>query len=170
MSFQLKSIRGIDVKGKRVLVRVDFNVPLDDEGKVTDTTRLEESLPTLRYLAEQGAKIILASHLGRPNPAALNPLLKMDEVARAFSKLWGSPIRKLDDCIGQKATDAISVLQEREIVLLENTRFHPEEEQNDSEFSKKLATLADLYVNDAFGTAHRAHASALRASLRILSA
>ncbi|KKT76679.1 MAG: Phosphoglycerate kinase [Candidatus Peregrinibacteria bacterium GW2011_GWA2_44_7] len=159
MSFQLKSIRGIDVKGKRVLVRVDFNVPLDDEGKVTDTTRLEESLPTLRYLAEQGAKIILASHLGRPNPAALNPLLKMDEVARAFSKLWGSPIRKLDDCIGQKATDAISVLQEREIVLLENTRFHPEEEQNDSEFSKKLATLADLYVNDAFGTAHRAHAS-----------
>jgi phosphoglycerate kinase len=159
MSFQLKTIRGVDVKGKRVLVRVDFNVPLDDEGKVTDGTRLEESLPTLRYLAAHGAKIILASHLGRPDPAAFDPLLKMDEVARAFSELWGSEIQKVNDCIGFEVIEAIERLSEGEIVLLENTRFYVEEEQNDPEFSKKLAELADLYVNDAFGTAHRAHAS-----------
>jgi len=152
-----KTVRDIDVKGKRVLVRVDFNVPLA-EGKVADDTRLRATLPTIRYLLDQEAKVILMSHLGRPKGKVVDEL-RLDPVAERLSELLGLPVRKLDDCVGDEVKAAIEEMKPGEVVLLENTRFHPEERKNDPDFAKKLAELADVFVNDAFGAAHRAHAS-----------
>ncbi|MCX8173433.1 MAG: phosphoglycerate kinase [Thermoplasmata archaeon] len=153
-----KTIRDVDVKGKRVLVRVDFNVPLDKTTfAVKDDTRIKEALPTIKYLMEHGAKTILVSHLGRPKGKDQN--LKMDNVAKKLEELLGKPVMKLDDTVGDAVKGAVAKMKEGDVCLLENVRFYPEEEKNDPEFSKKLAELADLYVNDAFGTAHRAHSS-----------
>jgi phosphoglycerate kinase len=152
-----KTIRDVDVQDKRVLVRVDFNVPLDD-GKVSDDTRIRAALPTIRYLLDRDAAVILCSHLGRPNGKVVDSL-RMDPVAQRLSELLDRPVKKLDDCIGPEVEAAARAAKPGDLILLENTRFHPEEKQNDPAFAAKLASLADLYVNDAFGSAHRAHAS-----------
>ena len=152
-----QTIRDAEVQGKRVLVRVDFNVPLS-EGEVADDTRIRAALPTILYLLDGGATLILASHLGRPKGQVVDNL-KMDPVARRLSELLDRPVVKLDDCVGPEVEAAISVAGPGDIFLLENTRSHPEETENDPAFAAQLATLADLYVNDAFGSAHRAHAS-----------
>src|SRR3989304_5680318 len=141
-----KSVEDVDVRGKRVLVRVDFNVPQDKSGAITDDTRIRVSLPTLQYLRDKGAKVILGSHLGRPEAARLAQLL-------------GTPVQTVKDCVGPEVKKAVSRLKGREVLLLENLRFHAEEEENDPSFSRSLAKLADIYVNDALGAAHRAHAS-----------
>ncbi|HID87994.1 MAG TPA: phosphoglycerate kinase [Anaerolineae bacterium] len=158
-----KTIRDIDVKGKRVLVRVDFNVPLatDPESgaiEVADDTRIRAALPTIRTLLDQGARVILMSHLGRPKGQVVEEL-RMDPVARRLSQLLGQPVRKLDDCVGPEVRAAVEGMSPGEVILLENTRFHPEERKNDPAFAQALASLGEVYVNDAFGTAHRAHAS-----------
>lgn len=153
-----KTIRDVDVKGKRVLVRVDFNVPIDETGNVTDDTRIIAVLPTIEYLIEKGAKVILVSHLGRPNGKVVEKL-RMDPVAQRLAELLGKEIIKTDECIGDEPKEAIKKMKEGDVLLIENIRFYPEEEANDPQFSKQLAELADIYVNDAFGTAHRAHAS-----------
>jgi phosphoglycerate kinase len=155
--FNKKSVTDIDVKGKRVLVRVDYNVPIKD-GKVGDDTRIVAAMPTLKYLLEHGAAVILCSHLGRPKGGP-DPKYSLRPVADYLSGLLGKPVAFAEDCIGPKAEQAAHALQPGEVLLLENTRFHPEEEKNDPEMSKKLAALADIFVNDAFGSAHRAHAS-----------
>jgi len=152
-----KTVKDINVTDKRVLVRVDFNVPLA-EGKVADDTRLRAALPTIQYLLDQGAKVILMSHLGRPKGKVVEEL-RMDPVAERLSELLGRPVRKLDDCVGDAVKAAVAEMRPGDVILLENTRFHPEERKNDPDFAKKLAELADVFVNDAFGTAHRAHAS-----------
>jgi 3-phosphoglycerate kinase len=152
-----KTIRDIDVKGKRVLTRVDFNVPQDETGKITDDTRIVGALPTIQYLIEAGARVILVSHLGRPK--GVTPKYTLAPVAEHLAQLLGKPVPLLPDSVGPEVEAAVNKLQDGDVVLLENVRFHPEEEKNDPEFAKKLASLADLYVNDAFGTAHRAHAS-----------
>jgi phosphoglycerate kinase len=154
----LKTMRGLDIKGKKVLVRVDFNVPLDDQGKVADDTRIKATLTTIRYLLEQGARVILISHLGRPKGKVVEKL-RLDDVARRLGELLGREIKKVNDCIGPEAAKAAEELKEGEVLLLENLRFHPEEEKNDPGFAKELASFAEVYINDAFGTAHRAHAS-----------
>ncbi len=152
-----KTIRDISVSGKRVLVRVDFNVPLDKEKNIEDDTRLRESLPTIQHLIAQGGKVILMSHLGRPK--GKSPELSLAPVAKRLSELLGKPVHFASDCIGTEAETAVQTLKDGEVLLLENLRFYKEEEANDAEFAKKLASLGDVYVNDAFGTAHRAHAS-----------
>lgn len=152
-----KSVRDIQVQGKKVLVRVDFNVPLDKEGRITDQTRLKAALPTIQYLIEQQAAVILMSHLGRPK--GVDESLRLDVVAEALSELLGQPVKKANDCIGPEVESMVDSLQPGEVLLLENLRFYKEETANDPEFAKKLASLADVYVNDAFGAAHRAHAS-----------
>ncbi|MFQ6102219.1 MAG: phosphoglycerate kinase [Anaerolineae bacterium] len=152
-----KTIRDVDVHGKRVLVRVDFNVPLK-EGAVADDTRIRAALPTIHYLLEHGAALILCSHLGRPKGKVV-PGLMMDPVATRLAELLGRPVRKLDDCVGPEVEATAQAMQPGDIVLLENTRFHPEERANDPAFAQQLASLANIYVNDAFGSAHRAHAS-----------
>ena len=152
-----KTIRDIDVKGKRVLVRVDFNVPLS-EGTVSDDTRIQAALPSIQYLLNREATLILCSHLGRPKGKVVDDL-RMDPVARRLSELLDRPVNKLDECVGPEVEAAVLAAKPGDVILLENTRFHPEEKQNDPAFAAKLAALADLYVNDAFGTAHRAHAS-----------
>jgi len=152
-----KTVRDVSVKGKRVLVRVDFNVPLE-KGQVADDTRIRAALPTIRYLLDQGAAVILMSHLGRPK-GEVRDELRMGPVARRLSELLGLEVVKLDDCIGSEVESAVQGLEPGQVLLLENLRFHPEEEGNDQGFAQKLASLADIYVNDAFGTAHRAHAS-----------
>ena len=154
---QKKSVRGVEVSGKRVLVRVDFNVPLAD-GRVTDDGRVRAALPTIEYLLDQGAGVVLMSHLGRPRGRVVADL-RLDPVATCLADLLGRPVRKLDDCVGAEVQAACQTLAAGEVILLENTRFHPEEEANDPTFAGHLADLAELYVNDAFGTAHRAHAS-----------
>ena len=154
----IKSIKDIAVEGKRVFVRVDFNVPLDEKGNVADNTRILAALPTLRYLLEQGAKVILSSHLGRPK-GQRNEKYSLRPVAEALATLLNQPILFLEDCIGTEVEEATQEMAENSIALLENLRFHAEEEANNIEFSKALAKLTDVYVNDAFGTAHRAHAS-----------
>lgn len=151
-------MRDLDVAGKRVLVRVDFNVPVDKNGQVSDDTRIRAALPTINYLLEQKAKVILASHLGRPK-GKIDDKYKMDPVARRLSELLGFLVKKVDDCIGELPQTAISGMHDGDVVILENVRFHPEEEKNNEDFARKLSELADIYVNDAFGTAHRAHAS-----------
>ncbi len=152
-----KTIRDISVSGKRVLVRVDFNVPLDKEKHIEDDTRIRESLPTIEHLLSQGAKVILMSHLGRPK--GKSPEFSLAPVAQRLSELLGKPVHFASDCIGAEAETAVHALQTGEVLLLENVRFYKEEEANDSDFAKKLASLGEVYVNDAFGTAHRAHAS-----------
>ena len=152
-----KTIRDVDVRGKRVFVRVDFNVPLDD-GQITDDRRIREALPTIVELRRQGARVILASHLGRPDGKVMTGL-RLDPVAVRLSELLGAPVRKLPDCVGPEVARAVAEMRDGDVVLLENLRFHPEEEANDEQFARALASLADVYVNDAFGTAHRAHAS-----------
>jgi phosphoglycerate kinase len=155
--FNKKTIRDIDVKGKRVLVRVDFNVPVK-EGVVGDDTRIRAALPTLNYLLENGAALILCSHLGRPKGEA-KPEFSLRPVAEYLGKLLGKPVAFAEDCIGPKAEEAAKALKPGDVLLLENTRFHAGETKNDPEIAKQLASLADVYVNDAFGSAHRAHSS-----------
>jgi phosphoglycerate kinase len=150
-------VEDLDVSGKRVIVRVDFNVPLKD-GKVESDKRLKESLPTIKYLRDKGAKVILMSHLGRPDGKRVADM-SLRPVADALSGLLGSPVAFAEDCVGAPAEQAVAALAPGGVLLLENLRFHAEEEENDAAFAKKLAALADVYVNDAFGTAHRAHAS-----------
>src|SRR5450759_899806 len=153
-----KTIRDIDVAGKRVLVRVDFNVPLDAERHITDDTRIKAALPTITYLLNAGAAVILMSHLGRPDGKAVEKL-RLAPVAQRLSELLGKPVQSASDSIGPEVTAQAKALQPGQVLLLENLRFHKEEEKNDPEFARQLASLGALYVNDAFGTAHRAHAS-----------
>lgn len=155
--FNKKTIRDIDVRGKRVLVRVDFNVPIK-EGKVKDDTRIRAALPTLNYLLDQGASLILCSHLGRPKGGP-SPEFSMKPVADYLAGLMGKPVAFVGNLVGPEVTAAAQALKPGEILVLENTRFHPGETKNDPELSEQLARLADVYVNDAFGSAHRAHAS-----------
>jgi phosphoglycerate kinase len=155
------TIRDISLRGKRVLVRVDNNVPLQDkDGRqtITNDTRIRETLPTLKHLREQGARILLCAHLGRPKGKP-DPAQSLAPVVEALSKLVGAPVIFVGDCVGEKAEQAAAALKDGEIALLENLRFHAEEEKNDPAFAARLAKLADIYVNDAFGAAHRAHAS-----------
>ncbi len=147
----------MDVKGKKVLVRVDFNVPIKD-GKVGDDTRIRAALPTIEYLLNKGAAVILCSHLGRPKGGP-DPKYSLKPVGEYLSDLMKKPVAFADDCVGTSAEAAAKVLKPGEILLLENTRFHPEEEKNDLDLAKKMASLADVFINDAFGTAHRAHSS-----------
>lgn len=158
-----KTVRDIDVKGKKVLVRVDFNVPLssknpDDDITVTDDSRIQAVLPTLRYLLDRGASLILMSHLGRPKSAE-EKQFAMDPVAKRLGEVLHRPVIKLDEVVGASVREAVANLEPGSVVVLENTRFHPGEKKNDETLSRQLADLADVYVNDAFGSAHRAHAS-----------
>ena len=153
-----KTVKDIDLKGKKVFVRCDFNVPMDENQNITDNTRIVAALPTIKYLLEQNCKIILASHLGRPK-GEVKPEFSLKPVAKELSKLLGKEIIMANDVIGEDATTKAEKLKEGEIMLLENVRFHREETDNDPEFAKKLASMAEVFVNDAFGTAHRAHAS-----------
>ncbi|QAY67320.1 phosphoglycerate kinase [Paenibacillus protaetiae] len=152
-----KSVRDVEVSGKRVFVRVDFNVPLEN-GKITDDTRIRETLPTIKYLTEKGAKVILASHLGRPKGAVVEEL-RLTPAAERLSELLGQPVAKANEAIGDAVKAQVAALQNGDVLLLENVRFYAGEEKNDPELAKAFAELADLYVNDAFGAAHRAHAS-----------
>jgi phosphoglycerate kinase len=151
-----KTVRDIDVRGKRVFVRVDFNVPLD-HGRITDDHRIQAALPTIQYLLDHGAMVILASHLGRPKGP--DDSLRMDPVAARLGELLHRPVKKVDDCVGPVVEDQIFSMHPGDVVVLENLRFHRDEEANEPVFAHALARLADVYVNDAFGTAHRAHAS-----------
>ncbi len=152
-------MRNVDVAGKRVLVRVDYNVPLDAAtGRILDDKRIKATLPTLDYLRLQGAKVVLVSHLGRPK-GARDASLSLAPVAQRLSELTGEPVQMADDCVGSAVQEAVDALAESEMLLLENVRFHAEEEANEVEFAKALASLGDIYVNDAFAAAHRAHAS-----------
>ncbi len=153
-----KTVRDIDLKNKRVLVRVDFNVPQDDSGKITDDSRIVGALPTIRYLVEQQAKVVLMSHLGRPK-GEVNAKYSLAPAAERLAELLGRPVKMAKDVIGPDADQIVAGLKAGDVCLLENLRFHKEEEKNDPEFAKKLASYGDVYVNDAFGTAHRAHAS-----------
>jgi phosphoglycerate kinase len=154
-----KTVRDIDVNEKRVLVRVDLNVPLDmDTGAISDDTRVRAVLPTIRYLIDRKARVILCSHLGRPEGKVVDEL-RLAPVAGRLSEILGSPVEMAMDCIGPQVEEAVAALKEGDVLLLENLRFHPEEEKNDSGFAQALSRLADIYVNDAFGTAHRIHAS-----------
>ncbi|MBN1958191.1 MAG: phosphoglycerate kinase, partial [Desulfuromonadales bacterium] len=153
-----KSLQDIDVKGKKVFCRVDFNVPLNADGEITDDTRIRAALPTIRYLIDQGARIILASHLGRPKGKP-DPAYSLCPVATHLGKLLGRQVIMAPDCIGDNIQLLADQLKNSAVLLLENVRFHSGETDNDPEFSRQLAALAEIYVNDAFGTAHRAHAS-----------
>jgi len=154
----IEDLKDNQLEGKKVLVRVDFNVPLNEELEITDDTRIKAALPTIKYLISHHAKVILMSHLGRPKGKVVEKL-RLDPIARRLSGLLEQDVKKVNDCIGEEVEKVVSNMQKGEVVLLENLRFHPEEEKNDYEFSKKLANLADIFINDAFGTAHRAHAS-----------
>ncbi len=154
-----KTIADIDVSGKRALVRVDFNVPRDKAtGEITDDVRMRAALPTIEYLIDHDAKVILMSHLGRPKGKVVEEL-RLNKVAEHLSELLGKPVTKLDECVGPEVEQAVANMKNGDVILLENIRFHPEEEKNDVHFAKKLAALGDIFVNDAFGTAHRAHCS-----------
>ncbi len=153
-----KTIRDVNVEGKRVFVRCDFNVPLDENGKITDENRIQGALPTIKYLLDHGAKVVLASHLGRPKNGP-EAKFSLKPVAERLNELLGGKVTMANDVIGEDAQAKVAALKNGEAVLLENVRFHKEEEKNDPEFAKKLASFADIFVNDAFGTAHRAHAS-----------
>ncbi|NGM85320.1 phosphoglycerate kinase [Paenibacillus sp. 7124] len=152
-----KSVRDVEVTGKRVFVRVDFNVPLED-GKITDDTRIRETLPTIKYLIENGAKIILASHMGRPKGQFVDSM-RLTPAAERLSELLGKPVAKADEAVGDAVKVKVAELKDGDVLVLENVRFYPGEEKNDPELAKQFSELADLFVNDAFGAAHRAHAS-----------
>ena len=158
MSFNKKTVEDVDVAGKRVLVRVDFNVPQDETGAITDDRRIRAALPTIQYLVGKGAKVILASHLGRPKGGP-TPKYSLAPVGERLSQLLGQPVPLAPDSVGPEVTALVAGLKGGDVLLLENVRFYPEEEKNDPAYARKLASLADVYVNDAFGTAHRAHAS-----------
>jgi phosphoglycerate kinase len=152
------TIRDIQLKGKTVLVRVDFNVPEDEQLNITDDARIRASLPTIKYILDNGAKrVVLMSHLGRPK-GKVDDKYRLNSVASRLGELLGQPVKKLDDCIGDEIKQAVEAAAEK-VILLENLRFHPQEEKNDSGFAGQLASLGEIFVNDAFGTAHRAHAS-----------
>lgn len=153
-----QTFKDIDVNGKRVFVRVDFNVPQDENGNITDDTRIRAALPTINYLVKQNAKVILCSHLGRPK-GVFNDKYSLAPIAERLSELLAMPVKMAKDVIGESAKELTSNMADGEIVLLENVRFHSEEEKNNDEFARELASMADVFVNDAFGTAHRAHAS-----------
>ncbi|UCH12782.1 MAG: phosphoglycerate kinase, partial [Candidatus Omnitrophota bacterium] len=155
---QKKCIKDINIKGKRMLMRADFNVPLDDNGNITDDIRIKSSMPTIKYILNKSGKLILMSHLGRPK-GEVKEKLRLTPVGKRLNELLNRPVKKLDDCIGPQVEEAVNNMKEGEIILLENLRFHKEEEKNDPEFAKKLSSLGDVFVNDAFGTCHRAHAS-----------
>jgi phosphoglycerate kinase len=157
MEYNKLTVEDLSPSGKRVLVRVDFNVPLDAALKITDDTRIRESLKTIEYLSNKGAKVILCSHLGRPK--GVDEKLRLKPVADRLSELLNKPVKALKDCVGAEVEKEVAAMKNGDVILLENVRFHAEEEKNDPTFAKKLAALADIYVNDAFGTAHRAHAS-----------
>jgi phosphoglycerate kinase len=154
----IRTIDQIELKGKRVFIRVDFNVPQDEKGNITDDTRILLSLPTIRFASDAGGKVILASHLGRPK-GKKDPKFSLAPVAERLSELFGKKVALARDCIGEEVRKQIGGLREGELLLLENLRFHPEEEKNEEAFSRALASLCDVYVDDAFGAAHRAHAS-----------
>ena len=158
MNFNKKTVRDIDVRGKKVLIRCDFNTPIDENGHLTDERRIQGALPTLRYLITRGAAVIVVSHLGRPK-GQYNPKYTLKPVANRLSELLKMPVTLANDVIGEDADRLCAAIQPGEIVMLENVRFHKEEEKNDPAFSQKLASYADVYVNDAFGTSHRAHSS-----------
>ncbi len=153
-----KTIQDVDLKGKKVLMRVDFNVPLDDKLNITDDIRIRAALPTIKYAIDKGAKVILMSHLGRPEGKVVENL-RLAPCAKRLEKLLGRPVTMLKDCIGPDVKRGVDAMKPGDVVLLENLRFHAEEEANDANFAKELASLGDVFVNDAFGTAHRAHAS-----------
>ena len=157
---QIKTIKDVNLKGKKVFVRVDFNVPFDNKGEISDDTRIVAALPTIKYLVDEGAMVVLTSHLGRPKSKA-DTQFSLAPVAKALSEKLGKPVAFVDDCIGPKVKEACAAMKPGDVVLLENSRFYPVENKNDPEFAKKLAedTGAEAYVNDAFGTAHRAHAT-----------
>src|SRR5512133_3753784 len=155
--FSKKTVKDVDVKGKRVLVRVDFNVPIAD-GSVTDDTRIRAALPTIRYLIDHGARVVLMSHLGRPTGEP-DPQFSLKPVRRALQRMIGRNVAFSPEIVGPEAEEAVSRMIDGEILMLENVRFDPGEKANDPEFARKLASLGDIYVNDAFGAAHRAHAS-----------
>ena len=152
------SVRDLNPKGKRVFMRVDFNVPMNDAGEITDDTRIQASLPTIQYILERGGRLILASHLGRPKGKP-NPKMSLKPAATRLAQVLGKPVTFAADCVGPEAEGAAKGLKDGEVLLLENLRFHPEEEKNVPEFSQQLAALAEVYVDDAFGSAHRAHSS-----------
>jgi phosphoglycerate kinase len=154
----VNDLSSAELQGKRVLVRADFNVPVDEQGKITDDTRIRAALPTIEALTSKGAKVILSSHFGRPKNGPEDKY-RLTPVGTRLSELLGKPVVKTDDCIGDEVKSAVDAMQPGDVLLLENVRFYKEEEKNDPAFAEKLASIADLYVNDAFGTAHRAHAS-----------
>lgn len=153
-----KTIKDMELRGKRVLMRVDFNVPLDAQGNITDDTRIKAALPTLSYALQEGARLILMSHLGRPKGKVVESM-RLTPVVKRLSELLGREVKKTNDCIGEIVEKEVKTLREGEILLLENLRFHPEEEKDDKIFARELAALGEVFINDAFGTAHRAHAS-----------
>jgi phosphoglycerate kinase len=153
-----KTIKDIDIKGKSLLVRVDFNVPLGEDLMVNDDNRIRASLPTINYCLEAGCRIVLMSHLGRPEGKKVEKM-RLTPVAKRLAELLGKKVKKTDDCIGEAAKEAVGSLKKGEVLLLENLRFHPEEEENNDDFARELSRYGDIFVNDAFGTAHRAHAS-----------
>ncbi|MEW6046709.1 MAG: phosphoglycerate kinase [Bacillota bacterium] len=157
-AYNKKSVEDVDVHNKRVLTRVDFNVPMDEHRRITDDKRIRASLPTIQYLLRHGARVVLMSHLGRPKGKP-DPKYSLEPVAHRLEELLNVPVRMLPDCVGHEVEQEVERLQPGHVALLENLRFHPEEEKNDPEFARALARLGDIYVNDAFGSAHRAHAS-----------
>ncbi len=152
------TIKDIDLDGKKVLMRVDFNVPQDEMGNITDDTRIRAALPSINYILGRKTVLVLASHLGRPKGKVVDSL-RMDPIAKRLQELLKREVKKLNDCIGEEVEKAVGAAKEGDVLLLENVRFHPEEEQNDPGFAKRLSSIADIFVNDAFGTSHRAHAS-----------
>ncbi len=166
---KVKTVEDLPVEGRRVLVRVDYNVPLDDAGAIGDDTRIRATVPTLRYLLSRRASLILVSHLGRPKGKVVEGL-RLDPVARRLSQILERPVAKVNDCLGPDAEAAVRSLGPGDVLLLENVRFHPEEEANDPEFARDLAAWAEAYVNDAFSTAHRAHASTVGVAAYLPSA
>lgn len=155
---KIRTVKDLDIGGKRVLLRVDFNVPLKD-GTITDDTRIRRAVPTIRYILDQGASLVIMSHLGRPKGIGYEEKYSLKQLASALETLSGAPVRTAPDCVGDEVQKAAEATRAGEILLLENTRFHKEEKNNDPAFAARLASLGDVYVNDAFGTAHRAHAS-----------
>ena len=155
---KLKTLHDLDPKGKRVLLRVDFNVPIDDNGDVTDDTRIREAVPTIKHLVERGARVIVMSHMGRPKGKVMDDL-RLDKVARKLSDIIAMPVKKVHECIGEGVKYMVGTMKDGEILVLENTRFYHGEEMNDREFTSQIAALGDVFVSDAFGTVHRAHAT-----------